>query len=186
MLHVLKRLLRKRGGRRYRHDIERALALYLRGEVRNDGLEPINLTTQLQIEWRARDVHPWDRGLLSPAQKAATFVEQSLADTEAAICRLFEALPQVDAIALRVLDRTSETVIISGTVSRLAAAARDESLSIGMRLMYLGLTYHSAGSLFEPLEDDRSATATHAGGVPAFRTDEPLVNAMFRNNLDQP
>jgi hypothetical protein len=183
MLHVLKTMLRKLDGCRYKHDIDRALALYLLGEVRNDGLEPINLTTQLQIEWRARDIHPWDRGLLSPAQKASTFVAQALADTEAAICRLFEALPQVDAIALRVLDRTSDTVIISGTVSRLAAVARDENLSIGMRLMYLGLTYHSAGSLFEPLEDDRSAPAAHAG-APAFRTDEPLGNAVFRNNLD--
>jgi hypothetical protein len=36
----------------------------------------------------------------------------------------------VDVIALRVLDQISETVIISGTVSRLAAAARDENLSI--------------------------------------------------------
>jgi hypothetical protein len=184
MLQFLRTLLRKRYGRRYKQNIERALALYLRGEVRRDGLEPINLTTQLQIEWRARDIHPWDLSLLSPAQKAATFVEQSLADTEAAIRRLFEALPQVDAIALRVLDRTSDTVIISGTVSRLAAAARDEHLSIGMRLMYLGLTYHSAGSLFEPLEEDRPAPAAHAGGVPAFRTQEPLVNAIFRNNLD--
>jgi hypothetical protein len=181
MLHVLKTLLRKLDGRRYKYDIENALALHLRGEARRDGLEPINLTTQLQIEWRARDIHPWERGLLRPAQRAAAFVEQSLADTEAAICRLFEALPQVDAVALRVLDRTSDTVIISGTVSRLAASARDADLSIGMRLMYLGLTYHSAGSLFEPLEDDRSAPA-HAGGVPPFR---PLVNAIFRNNLDR-
>ena len=118
MLHVLKTLSRKLDGHRYKHDIERALALYLRGEVRSDGLEPMNLTTQLQIEWRARDIHPWDRSLLSPAQRAAAFVEQALADTEAAICRLFEALPQVDIIALRVLDQTAETMIISGTVSR--------------------------------------------------------------------
>ena len=184
MLHVLKTLLRRLDGRRYKHDIERALALYLRGEVRNDGLDPINLTTQLQIEWRARDIHPWDRGLLSPAQKAAAFLAQSLSDTEAAICGLFEALPQVDAIALRVLDRTSDTVIISGTVSRLAALARDESLSIGMRLLYLGLTYHSAGSLFEPLEDLLSAPAAASTGTLAFRPEEPLANAVFRNNLD--
>jgi len=55
--------------------------------------------------------------------------------TEAAIGRLFEVLPQVDVIALKVLDQISETVIISGTVLRLAAAARDENLSIGMRLI---------------------------------------------------
>ncbi len=156
MLHAMKTLLRKLDGNRYRRDVKRALALHLRGEVRSDGLNPINITTQLQIEWRARDVHPWDRALLPRAQRAAAFVEQALADTEATISRLFEALPQVDVISLRVLDRTSETVIISGTVSRIDAAVRDESLSIGMRLLYLGLSYHSAGSLFEPLEDDRS------------------------------
>ena len=183
MLPGLRMLLRRLDGYRYQRDIERALALYLRGEVRRDGLEGVNLTTQLQIEWRARDIHPWDRGLLSPAQRAAAFVEQSLADTEAAVRRLFDALPQVDVIALRVLDRTSDTVIISGTVSRPAASARDESLSIGMRLLYLGLTYHSAGSQFEPLADDRSGPAAHAGGVPAFRTEESLANAMYRSNL---
>lgn len=186
MLHVLKTLLRKLDAHRYKHDMEHALALYLRGEVRRDGLEAINVTTQLQIEWRARDIHPWDRTLLSPAQQATAFVEQALADTEAAICRLFEVLPQVDVIALKVLDQISETVIISGTVSRLAAAARDENLSIGMRLMYLGLTYHSAGSLFEPLEDDRYAPAAHDDGVPAFRPEESLVNTMYRSNLDLP
>src|ERR1700721_1228987 len=136
MLHFLKTLLRKLDGRRYKLDVERALALQLRGEVRNDGLESITLTTQLQIEWRARDIHPWDRGLLSPGQRTEAFLEQSLVDTEAAIYRLFEALPQVDAIAVRVLDRKSETVIISGNVSRLAASARDENLSVGMQLLY--------------------------------------------------
>jgi hypothetical protein len=128
----------------------------------------------------------WDRGLLSPARRAAAFVEQSLVDTEAAIHRLFEALPQVDVIALRVLDRTSEAVIISGIVSRLAASARDENLSIGMRLMYLGLNYHSAGSLFEPLEDHRSAPAANAGGPSAFGAEEPVANAMYRRDVNLP
>jgi hypothetical protein len=141
MLHFLKTLLRKLDGRRYKLDVERALALHLRGEVRSDGLDPINLTTQLQIEWRARDIHPWDRSLLPPARRAAAFVEQSLADTEAAIYRLFEALPQVDVLAIRVLDPASESVIISGAVSRLAASARDANLSVGMRLLYLGITF---------------------------------------------
>jgi hypothetical protein len=106
--------------------------------------------------------------------------------TEAAICGLFEVSHQVDVIALKVLNQISETVIISGTVSRLAAAARDENLSIGMRLMYLGLTYHSAGSLFEPLGDDRYAPAAHDDGSPAFRPEESLVNTMCRGNLDLP
>jgi hypothetical protein len=169
MLHFLTTLLRKLDGLRYQRSIERALALHSRGEIRSDGLGATNLATQLQIEWRARGIHPWDRGLVAPAQRAAAFVEQSLADTEAAICRLFEALPQVDVIALRVLDRTSETVIISGTVSRLAVSARDQNLSTGMRLLYLGLTYHSAGSLFEPLEDRRSAPAEDAGELLTAR-----------------
>jgi hypothetical protein len=187
MLHILERLFSKLDGRRYKHNIERALALHLRGEVRRDGLNPASLTTHLEIEWRTRDIHPWDRSLLSPAQRAAAFVKQSLADTEAAIYRLFEALPQVDVISLRVFDQTSEKAIISGTVSRPVPSARDEKLSIGMRLMYLGLTYHSAGSLFEPLEEDHpSAPAADAGGSPAFRTEEALVNAMYRRKLNAP
>jgi hypothetical protein len=152
MLHVLQTLLLKLNNYRYRRNIERALALHLRGEVRRDGVKPLNSMTHLELEWRARDIHPWDRSLLSPAERAAAFVEQSLADTEAAIYRLFEALPQVDAITLRIFDQTSETLIISGTVTRPDKSARDEKLSIGMRLRYLGVTYHSAGSVFEELE----------------------------------
>jgi hypothetical protein len=117
-MHVVKTLWGKLNRFRYKHSVERALALHLRGEVRRDGLNLISLRTHLEIEWRARDIHPWDRGLLLPAARAAAFVEQSLADTEVAIYRLFGALPQVDAITLRVLDRTSEHLMISGTVSR--------------------------------------------------------------------
>jgi hypothetical protein len=98
MLHVLERVLCKLDGYRYNHNIERALALHLSGEARRDGLHATKSTTHLEIEWRARDIHPWDRGLLSPGEKPAAFVKQSLADTEAAIYRLFEALPQVGVI----------------------------------------------------------------------------------------
>jgi hypothetical protein len=186
MLHVLETLLHKLDGYRYKRNIERALALHLRGEARRDGLTPISSTTHLEIKWRARDIHPWDRGLLSPAQRDTAFVEQSLADTEAAIYRLFEALPQVDAISARIVDHTSETVIISGTVSRPVDSA-DRKLSIGMRLRYLGLTYHSAGSQFEALkEDHRSAAVVDAGGFPAFRTEESLAKAIFRRDLNAP
>jgi hypothetical protein len=187
MLHVLEAILRKLDGYRYRRNIERALALHLRGEVRRDGLKPLNSMTHLELEWRARDIHPWDRGLLSPTQSAAAFVEQSLADTEAAIRRLFQALPYIDAITVRVFDETSKAVIISGTVTRPDTSARDEKLSIGMRLRYLGITYHSAGSLFEALEGDyQPAPAPCAGGVVSFRTGESLVKAMYRRNLNTP
>ena len=69
---------------RYRRGVERALALHLRGEVRNDGLKLRKVSTQLEIEWQARDVHPWDRDD-PPDKKALRFVRPSLADTEAAI-----------------------------------------------------------------------------------------------------
>jgi hypothetical protein len=187
MLHVLETLLCKLDGYRHRRNIERALALHLRGEVRRDGLKPLNSITHLELEWRARDIHPWDRGMLSPTQSAAAFVEQSLADTEAAIRRLFQALPYIDTITVRVFDETSKAVIISGTVTRPDTSARDEKLSIGMRLRYLGITYHSAGSLFEALEGDyQPAPAPCAGGVLSFRTGESLVKAMYRRNLNTP
>jgi hypothetical protein len=141
----------------------------------------------LEIEWRARDIHPWDRSLLAPARRAAAFVEQSLADTEAAVYRLFEAVHQVDVITLKVFDRMSDNVIISGTVSRADILARDEELSIGMRLRNLGLTYHSAGSVFERLEeDDSSASVPSAVRAPTFRPEESLVKAMWRRNINAP
>jgi hypothetical protein len=184
MLYALETVLGKLGRYHYKRTIERALALHLRGRVLRDGLSPARVTTHLDIEWRARDIHPWDRGLLSPPQKAAAFVEQSLADTEAAIHRLFAALPQVDAVTVRVLDRASEHVIISGTVSRPMTSARDERFSVGIRLRYLGLTYYSAGSQFEALEENnRSAPVADTCGSLALRTEERLVNTMCRRDV---
>jgi hypothetical protein len=187
MLHILERLFCKLDCYRFKHNVEHALALHLRGEVRRDGLHPTNLRTHLEIEWRARDIHPWDRSLLAPAQRAAAFVEQSLADTEAAVYRLFEDVHQVDVITLKVFDQTSDNVIISGTVSRADILARDEELSIGMRLRNLGLTYHSAGSVFERLEeDDSSAPVASAVRAPTFRPEESLVKAMCRRDINAP
>ena len=65
-MHVLANVLSRFDGYRYKRSIERALALHLRGEARRDGLSAIRMATHLDIEWRARDIHPWDRGLLSP------------------------------------------------------------------------------------------------------------------------
>jgi hypothetical protein len=181
MLRVLEPFLRKLDGRRFNRNVKRALALHRRGEVRSDGLTSLAMTTHFNIEWHARDIHPWDRGLLSPAERAMAFVQQALNDTEAAICRLFEALPHVDVVTVKVLDRTEERVIISGSVARLDFAARDERLSVGMRLLYLGLTYHSSGDLFEPIEGSHPLTPTTAGGVGAIRAEEAV--AMYRRKL---
>lgn len=146
----------------YRRGIERALALHLRGEVRSDGLRLKKLSNRLEIEWWARDIHPWDRHH-PPDRRAWLFFRQSLADTEAAITRLFQALPHVDIIALTVLERNSESVIISGTVDR-CAVEPDAGLSVGMRLWQRGITYHSDGSRFEPLGPSNDLGVFAPGG----------------------
>jgi hypothetical protein len=181
MLQVVETLLGKFGAHWYKRGMQRALALHLRGEVRRDGLHLSAATTHLEIEWRAREIHPWDRELLSPSERASSFVEQALADTEAAVYRLFSALPQVNVITLKVRGQESERLIISGTVLRQDTLARDQELSIGMRLRYLGVTYHSAGSLFEALEEDcRSALPVMGCAAPGFPAGQPFANAMYR------
>jgi|SRR5579862_8988978 len=138
----------------YNHNIHRALALHLRGEVRRDGLVLKNACNRLEIQWRARDIHPWDRDLSFDTEESL-FAEQTLADTEAAICRLFEALPQVDVIELSVLGRRPESAIMSGTIHRSALrAARRGLMSTGMRLMDLGVRYHLSGWEFQSLNSD--------------------------------
>ena len=117
MRRILARYLQKLKIWNHRRSIHRALALHLRGEVRSDGLALIKAHNRLEIQWRARDIHPWDRDL-STGRDPLMFFEQSLADTEAAVSRLFEALPETDVIDLAVMAPASETVIIAGTVHR--------------------------------------------------------------------
>lgn len=124
----------------HRHRIRHALALQRRGEVRPDGLELASVCSRLDIQWRARDVHPWDCDL--PCETTARmFREQSLTDTEAAILRLFNALPQVDVIGVTVLEPTRDTALIVGKVHRSAVNQSRRLLSVRMRLRELGLTY---------------------------------------------
>lgn len=149
MWRRLENLIQRLDTLRYRRGIERALALHLRGEVRNDGLKLKKLSNRLEIEWQARDVHPWDRDD-PPDRKASILVRQSLADTEAAITRLFQTLPTVDVIALTVREHNSERLIMAGTVHRSDAEPAAE-LSAGMRLWQRGVRYHSDGWFFEPL-----------------------------------
>jgi hypothetical protein len=140
-------MIRRLDAFRYRRRIDRALALHLRGEVRGDGLTFKKMSTHLEIEWMARDIHPWD--LDEPAdRKALLFVQQTLTDTEAAITRLFETLPQTDVVSVKVLEKATEGVIMAGTIYR-SAMEPDTSLSVGMRLWQRGIKYHSDGLWFE-------------------------------------
>ena len=73
------------------------------------------------------------------------FAEQALDDTEAAVFRLFERLPEVDVIELSVLEPRSEILIAAGTAHRSDLdEARPHLLSVGMRLMEVGVRYRFA------------------------------------------
>jgi hypothetical protein len=146
MWQLLERCLRKLDGWRHQRSVKDALALHRRGEGRNDGLALDNLRHHLEIRWRARDIHPWDRVRNLPGnERHAAFVDQALADTEAAIVRLFERLPYVDALELSVLEPLSEEVIAAGTVRRSDMRARRPYLrSVGMRLGEIGVRYSFA------------------------------------------
>jgi hypothetical protein len=150
MRRIIQRLFAKLDSYRYNRKVRRALDLYLRGEVRRDGLQLTSMCSSLEIEWRARDVHPWDRDSRRD-ERRAMLVSQTLTDTEAAISRLFDSLPYVDVLQVRVLGVGSDTPILGGTVTRSSLEEVRDGLSIGMKLRELGITYHSEGLQFEPL-----------------------------------
>lgn len=134
----------------YRYSLQRALAIPPRGGVKNDSLKLRSVCNRLEIECAARDIHPWDRNDSTEA-KARKFVEQSLADTEAVIDRLFRALPQVDVIDLKVRDPNSDKIIAAGTVDR-SSLDMEKFQSVRMRLMARGMKHYLDGTCFEPLD----------------------------------
>lgn len=143
MKQLFERCFRRLDLWRFRRNVDDALALHRRGEVRNDGLKLEGVYSHLEIRWHARDIHPWDRDLLRGSRRQAAFAEQALADTEAAILRLFERLPHVDIIALSVLEPASETLIAAGTVHRSELSGRrTHLLSVRMRLRDIGVQYN--------------------------------------------
>jgi hypothetical protein len=134
---------------RLRRKVIGALEVNRRAGVRNDGLSLKRMSNRLEVEWQARGIHPWDLGL-PPEREAQKFVEQCLEDVDAALSRLFEALPDTDEIELRVLDPTSAKPIVAGTVTR-AQAVTASAGSVGMKLKSLGLVYRLANWQFESL-----------------------------------
>jgi hypothetical protein len=121
--------------------VSRSLALRPRGGVANDRLVLHKLCGQLQLEWRARAVHPWDRDL-PPCRQLEAYFEQAVADTDLAIPRIFQRLPEIDVIEIRVLDTQDPTkIMLSGVVTREDALAADLFYSPKMRLKMMGIQY---------------------------------------------
>jgi hypothetical protein len=135
--------------KRFHRRVIRALALKKGRAARSDGLSLRHFQNRLQIEWRARHVHPWDQDL-PPARVAQLFAEQCLDDTNAALEGLFANLREIDVIEFRVLDADSIALILSGSVSRADAKAANAT-SAGMKLKQLGVKYQLNSWRFEPL-----------------------------------
>jgi hypothetical protein len=144
MRNLLEKCLRKYQSSRSR--VEQALGLERRGEARKDSLLLSAVRHRLEIQWQARGVHPWDRHLCLD-KKQAIFMEQTLTDTESAIARLFETMPEIDLIDLSVTDPRTDTLMLSGTVHRTDFQNAGHSPSVRMRLTAMGVS-------FEPLEMD--------------------------------
>jgi hypothetical protein len=121
-----------------RTGVKRSLALHRRGEVRQDGLTLTKASHHLEIEWRVREIHPWDRGC-SPQEEMRLFTEQYFSDAEAAICRLFAALPVVDVIQFRVIHLNSEDRLLEGTVARSALTQANADAPARARLWQMGV-----------------------------------------------
>jgi hypothetical protein len=119
--------------------IHRAMALHWRGEVRSDGLRLTAARTVLQIEWLARDLHPWDRDL-PRARAQREFSAQCFDDTDAALTRLFNEIPVLDAIQVCIRREAADAPLLTGTVEREDFERNDPSPA-AMKLRRFGLKF---------------------------------------------
>ena len=114
----LGRFAEGRERRRLHGRVRRALQLPPRGGCVDDSLTMKRVSTELRVEWCARDVHPWDRDL-PVHQRDALFLEQCRHDTIVAVQRLFDQLIEIDVIEIRVVEpQSSAGILLTGTVSR--------------------------------------------------------------------
>ncbi len=135
-----------------RNVIIRALS-FNKSRAGDEVLRLNRLTGRLQLEWQARDIHSWDRDT-PPQRQAELFCEQAIRDTDVAIGRLFQMLPEIEAISVRVVEpQDAKTVILSGTVVREDVFGPQLPSSPRMRLKMLGIRYHIVGGHLEPLND---------------------------------
>ncbi len=129
--------------------VKRVLALRSHRQGRDDGLELKSLRTTLQVEWIAREVHPWDRNR-PPRSVQKLYTMQCLQDTHTAIEGLFKEISEVEALDIRVFSAPSQSLVIAGLVHRedLTHAIFD---SPAMNLKTLGISFRMSSWRLEPL-----------------------------------
>ena len=138
---MMKKLIPSLMRRGIRSLVNGSLALWPRGGVANDRLVLHKVSGQLQLEWHARAVHPWDRDLPT-CRRVDAYFEQAVVDTDFAIRRIFQRLPEIDVIEIRVLDTQDPTkIMLAGVVTREDALAPNLSYSPKMRLKMMGIQY---------------------------------------------
>ena len=184
----LKKFLLKRKVSKHRKAIQGALDLHNRGEARRDGLILTQASHRLEIEWRARNVHPWDRASES-TQQELLFAEQSMADTDAALSRLFNELPEVDVIEFAVTHPDSGQRILTGTVERACRVPSMRGVSARTRLWHMGVTTTIAAVLGLALGSAascaQSLTTTTGSESDASSTSTDLF-VMIGSDFDRP
>ena len=184
----LKNFLLKRKASKDRKAIQGALDLHNRGEVRRDGLTLTHASHHLEIEWRAREVHPWDRASASK-QREFLLAEQSMADTDAALGRLFNELPEVDVIEFTVTHPDSGRRILNGTVERACQVPCTRSVSARTRLWHRGVTvsilFLAALALGSGACSAQSQTTTAGPEADASSTSTDLF-VMIGSDFDRP
>jgi len=129
-----------------------ALALAPRGFVPRDVFLLRRLSAQLRVEWYTRDIHPWDRRLPVDEQEEL-FSLQTLHDTDAAIVRFFDLVPEIEELDLRVLEpHPPNRLILAGVVARADAHATRTLSSPAMRLKMMGIRCQLDDGRLAPLE----------------------------------
>ena len=131
--------------------VSKALGGESRPEAAHDHCTLQRCAVHLDLEWRARQIHPWDRDL-SPERQARVFANQLLEDTVTAIRRLFDSLPEVDSIHIAVREPLPmRRTLLEGAVSRLAVGECAACQSAAMTLKLLGICYRLNDGCLEPL-----------------------------------
>jgi hypothetical protein len=107
------------------------------------------MQTTMRVEWVAREIHPWD-GHIASRLRERLFARQSLEDVDAAITRLFDQLPEADALEVRVLREGDNQLLFHGRVERAEVAMASHSSPL-MKLKSLGIRFQFSNWQLEPL-----------------------------------